>query len=169
MVSNLYQQAEELERAGRLVEAEERWRDIVRVEPSGESLARLGRLYLWRGAVEDGERLLREAIARFPDDSSPHFHLGVYLTHEGELEEAKELLQKSVDLDEWAPALVCLGKVHRRLQETESARRCLERALVLEPENAEAYFLLGLTHQDDARHAAELFEKAVALDPEYAD
>jgi len=41
--------------------------------------------------------------------------------------------------------------------------------LVLEPENAEAYFLLGLTHQDDARHAAELFEKAVALDPEYAD
>ena len=119
---------------GRLAEAEERWREIVRVEPSGESLARLGRVYLWCGAVEDGERLLREAMARFPDDSSPYFHLGVYLKDEGELEEAKKLLQKSVDLDEWAPALVCLGAVLDTLEDPQRARRCYERAIVLEPE-----------------------------------
>jgi len=104
---DLWGDADDLERAGRLAEAEERWREIVRVEPSGESLARLGRVYLWCGAVEDGERLLREAMARFPDDSS---------------------------LDEWAPALVCLGAVLDTLEDPQSARRCYERAIVLEPE-----------------------------------
>src|SRR6185369_8433021 len=104
---DLWDEAKTWNVLGRLAEAEERWREIVRVEPSGESLARLGRGYCWFGAVDAGERLLRGAMARFPDGSS---------------------------LDEWAPALVCLGAVLDTLEDPQSARRCYERAIVLEPE-----------------------------------
>jgi tetratricopeptide (TPR) repeat protein len=165
---DLFDEACELESAGRLAEAEERWREAVRVMPSGATLARLGRACLRRGAIEEGERWLREAIARFPDDSVPYFHLGAHYLYDGDLQESRDLLQKSVDLREWAPALVCLGEAHYRLDQEEIAQRCFERATAADPEDAEAWYLLGLGYRDhDRARAAELFQKAIDVDPKY--
>jgi tetratricopeptide (TPR) repeat protein len=167
MTGDLYAEADELERSGRVAEAVQRWREAVRVTPSGATLARLGRLYLRQGAVDEGERLLREAIARFPNVPGAYFYLGTYYKNHGDIEEARNLLQKSVDLEEWAPALVNLGEVYRRLKEPQMAQHCFERATVLDPSDSEAWYGLGLMYRrTDEAQAREMFEKAAALDPE---
>jgi Flp pilus assembly protein TadD len=133
------------------------------------TLARLGRLHLRHGDSAEGERLLREAIGRFPKDSSAYFYLGVHCKNHGDLDEAKALLQESVDLEEWAPALIALGVVHWRLFDTDAARGALRRAIAADPNDSEAWSNLGRTYRDDdLDQAHEMFQRAVDLDPENA-
>lgn len=167
MSRNLYQEADELERAGRFDEAVERWREASVVTPDAYTLARLGRLYLRHGQVETGESLLREVITRFPNVAGAYFYLGNHYMAQGKLADAKVLLEHSVDLEEWAPALISLGSLYWRLRDTEAARRVLRRATVADPEDSEAWSNLAMTYaREDDDRARELFERAVALDAE---
>jgi tetratricopeptide (TPR) repeat protein len=169
MTRDIYQEADDLERTGRHDEAGERWREAVERTPSAGTLGRLGRFYLRQGQTNEGERLLRETIARFPDDPYPYFYLGVHYQNQDKLLEARALLQKRVDLEEWAPALISLGVVHWLLQAKDEARRYLARATTVDPSDSEAWSNLAATYvEDDSDHARALFEKAVGLDGENA-
>lgn len=165
MRDELVDEAEQLERAGQSIEAIERWRAAVAANPQPESFARLGRLCLREGFIEEGEKLLRQAISSFPDHPDAYFYLGIHLKNRGDLDEAKDLLETSVRLEEWAPALVAIGEVYRRLKVTDAARQSFERATILDPTDSEAWYGLGLMYSfvDDER-AIHLFRKALETD-----
>lgn len=166
MTRELVDQADALERSGKPTEALERWRAAVAAEPRPDSLARLGRLCLREGLAGEGEQLLRTVISNYPDQPDAYFFLGIYYKEHGDINEARALLERSVHLDDWAPALVGLGHVYRRLKMADAARECFERATMLDPDESEGWFGLGLMCRFvDHDRSIQLFRKAIEADP----
>jgi tetratricopeptide (TPR) repeat protein len=121
------------------------------------------------GLDQEGESLLLEALTKDPKLSDTHFYLGFYYKKIGRLEAAREHLEKGLALEEWAPGLTVLGEVCRRLKLLDQARVYFERATILEPGNAEAWYGLGLSYSFlDKDKAVEAFRKAIAADPNEA-
>ena len=168
-VNDFAKEADALEQAGETAEALERWRAAVAADPQPANMARLGRLCLRQGFIAEGESFLRAAIEKAPAYSDSYFYLGVYHKEHGNIDEARKLLEASVALDEWAPALIALGHVYRRLKMREAALDCFRRATATDPEESEGWFGLGVTQSfvDDAE-AIRSFSKAVSLDASHA-
>jgi tetratricopeptide (TPR) repeat protein len=168
----LADRAEAMEEAGRFEEAIELWKAAVAVAPRPFNRARLGRLCVREGDVVEGERILRETIADHPEHADAYCYLGMYLREQARYEDARPLLETSVQLDpSWAPAFVALGFTYRRLGMAEPFRECFERATTLDPDNENAWFGLGEAWRGSRAHeqAAQCYRKAIALDPEYGD
>jgi len=66
--------------------------------------------------------------------------------------------------------LLAVAHDHLKAREYEAAEAALERAVVLRPDGAEAYNLLGIAHflQENVRTAEECFLKAVRLRKDYS-
>lgn len=80
------------------------------------------------GLEKDQEKLLRDALARFPDSPSIHRHLAG-IVFQRDLEEAKLLLRRAVELapsDPWN--LTLCGSLMFDLDEKDEAKECALRA-----------------------------------------
>ena len=90
---------------------------------------------------------LRNAINIFPDYVRARADLGAYLLMKGMLDEAAEVLQRAVDLDNksFYPALN-LGIVFVQQQRFDEASAVLTKALSLQPSSAAAQLYLGLAY-----------------------
>lgn len=88
----------------------------------------------------------------------------------GLLGRAKLAFSRAVEIEPETTHLWCLlAEIHRRLGEREQNVACLERALAIEPDYAEAHYNLGcdaMFERNDAR-AKECFARAIALDSPY--
>ena len=68
-----------------------------------------------------------------------------------------------------AAAYVNMGIVFGKLHKLPQARECFEKAIELEPKCAPAYYNLGLVlEESDAEAACRRYQRALALDPNYA-
>ncbi len=145
--------ARALEDAGRPREAIARARAAHRQRPHDERY-RIGLAATLErnGELDAAVALVREALARNPDDAAALNFLGYVWADRGiRLDEARELLERAVALrpDDGA-VLDSLGWLLVRTGETERARALLERADALEPDDpvildhlAEAYARTG--------------------------
>lgn len=119
------------------------------------------------GDQNEGEQLLRETIRSYPAYSTAYFYLGEYLKDRGRTDEARTLLEQSVELRPWAPAFVLLGHVYRYFKMDDEARQAFQRATVVDPEESDAWFGLGvLERYRDREQAIALLRKAIDLNPE---
>ena len=100
---------------------------------------RMGHLYRYRGDYHQAETWYQKAIDSDPTEATGYIYLGAALARQGKLREAEA--------------------AHR------AGTRCEEGCI------DEAYHNLGLVlrGQGRLREARESFEKAVEMDPEYAD
>jgi Flp pilus assembly protein TadD len=158
-----------LHQSGRLKEAEDAYRGVLRDNPRNpEALHLLGLLAYQSGDNRTGVDLIRRAIGIRRGRAVYHFNLGVALTAAGDPAGAEKAYRRCLALaPDRAEALNNLGLLLQERGELEDATSAFRNALALDPQNAEAHTNLGRALQELGRAEAALvsFERALALDP----
>jgi tetratricopeptide (TPR) repeat protein len=150
-----------------------RGRSYLKPAFCGALLLTLGVL-TWRqcGMYRDMDTLWRVTLARNPNCWMAHNNWGVALARQGNLEEAVQHLERTLQLKpDYADAHNNLGGVLAKQHKVAEAIQCYEQALGYNPAYAEAHCNLGvaLAAQGKLAEAIQHFERAVQLKPGYAE
>jgi tetratricopeptide (TPR) repeat protein len=158
--------------AGRLVEAEGIYRQILGVQPlHADSLHLLGVIAIAYERWPDALDLIQRAILQAPAQGVFHANLGEALRRMGRPEEAVHCFRQSLVLQpDVASTHLNLGSALLDLKQTDESIVQTRKALSLDPNNVEAYNNLGnaLTEKEQWDEALACFERALTLQPSYA-
>src|SRR4029077_12256690 len=120
----------------------------------------------------EAELLLRQVLAKDPQNAALHFALGAMLRQQEQLDDAFDEITESARLmPDFPENHTSLAYIFYRLDDGPNAIAEARTALSMDPQNSEAYQILGLGlysygQYDAAVHA---FEESLASDPENAD
>ena len=159
--------------AGRLAEAEQRFRQVLARHPAhADSLHLLGLVQLQAGRAEEAAQTIGKALALQP--SAPQFHnnLGSALRSLGRLAEAEAAFRKAVALrPDYGRAMVNLGQTLVAQGRTTEAAEQLRRALRLLPGDLDANWSLALLLHgaNDFAGAAEGYRRVIHAAPQAAE
>ncbi len=134
----------------------------------GEIFASLARLRASQKNVNEAEQLFLRAIALSPDDPHTYFYFSQFSFDQGVYLRAYDLVDKALILkSEYPEALILKGQMLAMRGEPLTARKTLEEACRIAPNNAEAHFQLGILFDNSKlnRQAVEQFRISVALRP----
>ncbi|MGA8146357.1 MAG: tetratricopeptide repeat protein [Gallionellaceae bacterium] len=164
------QEAFEHHQAGRLLQAESIYRQILQVERDHpDALHFLGVIALQSGNYESAVGLIGRAIRANPSDPICYINLGNTLKGQGRLDAAVENYQKALlrkpDMTE---AHFNLGVTLQALGRLDAAAESYHRTLSLRPDYAEAHGNLGntLRAQGKLDSAVESINRALSLKPD---
>ncbi|MDX1487199.1 MAG: tetratricopeptide repeat protein [Acidiferrobacterales bacterium] len=157
------------QKAGRLREAEETYRQILAQEPGHvEALHWLGVVALQRGQYQAAIELIGKALERKPEYVAAHNNIGLAWQGIGELEHAgaafrQALLLAPEDVD---IELNLVTVLFEQSKLSEAAAIC-QQAIAQSPNVALAHSNLGAVRLAQAQHEAAIasLQKAVALEP----
>ncbi|EDY18049.1 Tetratricopeptide TPR_2 repeat protein [Chthoniobacter flavus Ellin428] len=159
--------------AGRLVEAESLYRQILAVQPGhAETLHLLGALAQQVGRTEMAIEFMRQAIAADPNHAAALSNLAATLLAGGRAGEAAEYARRAVEVAPgFADAHYNLGAVLAELGQMEEALASYRRALEIQPTHAVAENNLGNILRELRRldEAIAAYRRAIQLQPAYAD
>lgn len=138
--------AAEHQAAGRLKEAKQLYREVLRDNPTNvDALRLLGRISLQTGRIYEAERLFRRAVSNAPDFVMAQLDLGRTLKDQDRLEEAIEQFRKVIALEpNNVPAHHLMASTLSLAAQTYEAVKAYQRVLELRPNHAGA--MLGLGH-----------------------
>ena len=169
LAEELRADAEALERSGDRSRAHEKW--LAAAREDGRSiriLNGLGRSHMLLGHLAEAEAILRQSSLLDPEDGESLWLLGFVLHSQGRLDDARSALERGLAKREWSTARIMLGEVCWRLGDSNSALPHYERALVDAPNDPSGWYGMGMVVKDvSADRAAQLFRKAIAVDPQY--
>ncbi|MDJ0951839.1 MAG: tetratricopeptide repeat protein [Alphaproteobacteria bacterium] len=159
--------------AGRLLEAEKLYRQVLQAEPDRpDALLLLGVLSRRAGKSAVAFDLITRALASRPDDAEAHNNLGNVLQDLGRPDEAVASFNRAIAIrPDYAEAHYNLGMALRMAGHLQEAVASYRRALSAKPEYPRALHNLGNALLDLARpdEAAASFRKALAIDPHFAE
>jgi len=161
-----------LAQAGRLVEAERLYQQILARTPDATAHNNLGQLLNLLGRHEQAIVELRRAIALRPDLAEPHNNLGIALAASGCSDEAIAAYRRAIALQpNHGRAHSNMGNALRAAGQAPEAIACYRKALSLDPNYAEAHSNLGalLNELGNVEEALLCHRRAIALRPEYAE
>lgn len=144
----------------------------VRAAPADpEMRSALANAYAAGGMFGQAERECRAALERAPDVAALHFLLGRVLRDQGRSADAETAFARTLALaPNHAAAAYGLARLLEGGTDKPAAIAAFRRAIALEPGRAEAQYRLGrLLRGDDDRAAADAFEAALRLRPDYAE
>lgn len=144
-----------LEGAGLLEAALEQFDLALKVDPESPELVALhaGVLGLL-GRYDEGESELRRALRASPDHLGVRTGLGILHFRRGLYAQAEAELRDVCEQDpECGTAFFYRGEALNRLGRVAEAMTALERATVLQPTNAKAFYILGILY--DRMHLPE--------------
>lgn len=171
--SELLQSALDHHRDGRLQQAEQLYRQILRVDPGQVTVHNnLGIALRQRGALDEAETCFRRALGLNPDHAIALNNLGTMLLNRGALAEARAALERAVRLNPaYGDAYNGLGAVLQKSGQWAEAEECLARALQLQPRSAAAHYNLGaVLHARGLLAEAEAsLRQALGLKPDFAE
>lgn len=161
--------AAEHQKAGRLVEAEKVYRDILRTNPQNiDALRLLGTVALGAGRFHEAETLFRRAVAYAPDYVEAHLDLGRAAKEQHHLAEAIGHFERALQLEpDNLQANFLLASVLAPAARTYDAIAAYRKVLSLRPNHPGAW--LGLGHslktvgQQEA--AIEAYRDCIRLRP----
>jgi tetratricopeptide (TPR) repeat protein len=169
LAEELRAEAEALERSGDQSGAHGKW--LAAAKEDGHStriLNGLGRSHMLLGHLAEAEALLRQASLLDSEDGESLWLLGFALHSQARWDEARNALERGLAKREWPTARVMLGEVCWRLGDSSSALQHYERALEQDANDPSGWYGMGMVSKDASRdRAAELFRKAIAVDPQY--
>jgi tetratricopeptide (TPR) repeat protein len=167
------QQGLQLQRAGRLGEAETCYRAVLAVVPSdARALNLLGALCVNSRRPDQAVTLIGEALRQRPNDPQAHGNLGLAFKDLGRFEEAARHFRESLRLSPGDPVMLGnLGNVLRELGQQDDAIKCYELALQFNPGHAEGWCNLAAVGCDIGRYERALVaaDRALALKPRFAE
>ncbi|MBF0183975.1 MAG: tetratricopeptide repeat protein [Magnetococcales bacterium] len=120
------------------------------------------------GALENAERLYRQALQRQANHADALHLLGFLLYQQGQPEQALTLIRKAIAADGKQPLFYNnLATVLRQSGDVSAAEQALQQALAIQPDHAVALCSLAeLRHQQQRRHEAiSLYRQAIACQP----
>ena len=133
----------------------------------------LGNAYFSAGMMGAAKREFKAALQLQPSYASPYNNLGNSHFEAGDFDEALSCYQRAIDLEIYEPAIAeyNMGLIFNRLGDRANAERHFNRAIELQPFNAEAYAALGVLSwkAGDTMRAQEQFKKAVNLNANLLD
>ena len=127
---------------------------------------------LRRGEIEAAVDGLKAVVAKRPDDANALFLLGVGYARQQKYREAEPPLARVTELTPgFVAAWLELGVCRRRLGQAQAALVAYEKALALEPQNADAAYNAGLIlfEADRIDEALARFEQGLAHKPADSD
>jgi tetratricopeptide (TPR) repeat protein len=158
---------------GRYRDAFKVWKDILESFPgSAEALNNLGVCMRFMGEYGYEEPIHYMLLATIIDPSyaDAHNNVGCVYFVAGAYEEALKAFEKALLIDRNPDYYLNLSSVHMALGNVEAAKQTLTSALKLE-ESAEVLYMLAVIaeKEGDMRWAAQLYEDALAIQPEFKD
>jgi protein O-GlcNAc transferase len=160
-------------RAGRLAEAEQGYREILRREPAhADSLHMLGVIALQTGSLESALALVQRAAALRPDAAVCRNNLGQVLERLGRYDEAARCYEAAIELDPgYAEAHNNLGYVHARQDRVTDADAFYRKAIELDPAYAEPHTNRGnlLKDRGELDAAIGCYRRAFELRPDLSE
>ncbi len=159
--------------AGRLEEAAQCYRQILRRRPRhAAALHFLGLVHYQRGDHERARRLLARAVKAAPDDARCHVSLALACEALGQYDEAHCHLASASSLAPHdAEIRFLLGNHYLARGQHRQAARQYHETIARDPHHAAAYNNLGKVHQAEGAlpQARRCFEQAIAANPRFAD
>lgn len=144
------------------------WEDVIRKSPNkARGYNNLGAVYNHFGKQKEAWKYFEMAFEKNPRVPEV-YKLGVAREHEGKIEEAIVLYQKSV---EWMPRFFVaydrLGLAYQKVGNIEKAIESFENVLRINPRYAAAYKHLGMIakNRGERQKAVWFFKKALQLNP----
>ncbi len=155
----------QIQRSGDLLQAEEIYRQILRVDPNHlDALFLLGTVCLKLGKLDDAVVNYERGLRLWPNYPSALNNLGVAFAYQGRLQEAATVYQQVLRLQpNDAAARSNLGNTLRQLGQQEQAAAHLQEALRLAPDHGDAHFNYGnlLLEQRKLNDAIASFRRAL--------
>ncbi len=168
-VKELFQQAFELHKQGKLDKAESLYEQVLELDPqNAEVLNFLGIINLQKFKLSKAEELIQKAIAISPEQYFYENLAKVYL----EMEDSERAVQLYTELLKQKPDnfnyTFNLASAYKVARDYENAIRMYERAIELEPENPDSYYNMGLilNNLSEPERAIKYYKKAVELCPD---
>lgn len=172
-IERMMQAAIEHHQAGHLVEAEQRYRQILQQQPSHpQALQLLGVVSHQQGRHDAAVELISRALAINPRWPQAYSNRGEALRTLGKLDEAIADHQRAVTLDpNQAQAYYNLGVALKEKGDLDAAIAAYQRAIALKPDYAKAHGNLGnaLREKDRIDEAIAACRQAIALKPDFAE
>jgi tetratricopeptide (TPR) repeat protein len=169
----MFELAVEHHRAGRVREAEEIYRQILREEPEHiDALHNLGVIAGRDGRNELSLKMMSRVIALRPNLPEAHNSLGNAIKNMGRLDDAIAAYQRAIELrDGYPEAWANLGSARKSKGDIEGAIAAYRKAVGLRPDFADAFFNLGNALKEIGRvdEAIAAFQKALRLKPGNAE
>lgn len=167
-------------RAGRMAEAEKRFREIISNQPRdpaailrhAEAMHYLGVIAYRAGRDVDAEAILRQSIRLNPNNAEAHSNLAAVLKAIDQLDEAVAACRRAIAIDpNLGRAYTHLGNALSLQGKREEGVAAYEQAVRCEPTNAKCYSNLGGGLNDLFRldEAVAAFERAIELRPDMAE
>jgi Flp pilus assembly protein TadD len=159
--------------AGRLLEAEQIYRQILQQQPDRvEALQLLGTIAFQKGNFDEAIAYYRKSLTLNPNLAPVHSNLGIALKVKGQLEEATWHYQQAVALQpNSAQFQHNLGIILQEQEKLEDAVQAYQQAIALEPDRAETYHNLGyvLNLQGQIEQAIAYYDHALELKPDFVE
>lgn len=158
-----------LVKCGRLEEAQRQLRRAAALDANdAESRDLLGLVYRATGRLTEARAVLEQALELEPQRASAHHHLGLLLVEGDDMATGlAHLVSAARHAPERGPYLRELARAALKARNLALARRSVERAIELMPEDASSHVVLawieeatGLAHKAERSHA-----RALQLDP----
>lgn len=167
-------------REGHIEAAAEQYRTAAQMDPSEKNLFDLGSHLLQYRGFEAAQTVFTYAVDRYPNSAELNVGLGIANYSLGKYAQAIDQLCRAVDLDPADPrALQFLGKMYDVAPDKESEVTArLARFASEYPNNAAAnyYYAVSLRRRTEGKlepetekQAQQLLERAVKLNPDFAD
>ena len=170
-VQRIFAEAVRHHQAGRLVEAERHYRQVLAVAPRhADSLHLLGVASFRAGRADLAIELIGQALAVQPDYPEALCNLGNALINLSKLDDAAASYRKALDLaPNYLEPLVNLGNVLESLGRPDEAIDCYRRTITLQPNLSEAHNNLGvaLYGQGHVDEAIASYERTLEIDPNF--
>lgn len=163
---------------GELELALQAFRRAVVLDPSSDAAHNnLGNIAYRLGDCSTAEYELSQAASLNPNSISAVSQLGIALFECDDVAGSVPWLEKAVTLDGAVflpPVYTYLARAYLTVGRVDEAVKYAQQGAVLPPPSADAFFWLGKTYQrrnnaTDAESAKRAFERALELDPDYAD
>jgi predicted TPR repeat methyltransferase len=171
-LEQILQEASSAHRAGRLGEAENGYRTVLREKPHwGPVLNALGTVFLDQAHPEKARRMFERAAELSPPYRPACYNLAMLKQqekdHPGAIDMYRAMLEEEPDFGQ---AWNNLGVAYREVGDPDEALSCFRKAVAFAPDMAEAWNNLGVSQDEFQRmdNAAKSYRKAIALRPDYA-
>jgi tetratricopeptide (TPR) repeat protein len=162
-----------LHRAGRLVEAQAGYEEILSIQPAHvEAINLLGAAAIQSGNPRGAVEWFAKAIELDPNDPGAYINSGLALRELRQLEAALARIEQAIRLKpDCADAYLNRGLVLCELRRWDAALASYERAIALEPDYAEAHLARGraLSELDHLEAALASCDQAIAIVDDYED
>ena len=159
---NDFNDALALHRAGKLVEAEAAYKNILAVDSGhAATLVFMGVLAKERGCPSDALRLIDSALERDPQLAVGWVNRGVVLLMLGRPEDALASIDRALEINsDFTEALSTRGAALRDLRRPQEAIQCYQRARMLKPDLVQTYTDEGLCRLliGDFAHGWRMYE-----------